>query len=320
VGFDGIHYVARLGSFLVIPAHSDYVVAEVVGLREKDGQSRDGGDMESATAAKFLDLVPVGMLPMDQSGKFRFGVSVFPSLFADALYSLDSELDRIFHTDTDVVPSSGDGGGPPMPSGATRMRNLGIGNSVVFDDYQVKVRIDDFFGGHVAVLGNTGSGKSCTVASVLQALFEKPDEHHARGATFVVLDVNGEYHAAFANLPSHADIQVKRLVLDGTADADRFRVPHWFLDLSEWELLLQASERTQLPILRMSLGLVTLFGGSKGAELNAIKNHILATCITQILGDETQPGAKETRIRGLLQRFHKLEINTGYGIVSRGVV
>lgn len=39
----------------------------------------------------------VGMLPTC-GGAFRFGVSVFPSLYADALYALD-ELDRIFETD-----------------------------------------------------------------------------------------------------------------------------------------------------------------------------------------------------------------------------
>jgi DNA helicase HerA-like ATPase len=70
----------------------------------------------------------------------------------------------------------------------------------VFEDYDVKVRLDDFFGGHVAVLGNTGSGKSCTVAAVLQSLFEKADEHHARGATFIIFDVNGEYQEALTPL------------------------------------------------------------------------------------------------------------------------
>lgn len=309
VGFDGVHYVARLGSFLIIPAATEYVVAEVVGLRERDGVSRDGSDMEKASAAKFLDLVPVGMLPMENHGKFRFGVSVFPSLFADVLYSLDAELDRIFDTERDKESSTDKDGGPPSPPQATRFRNLGIGQSVIFDNYPVKVRIDDFFGGHVAVLGNTGSGKSCTVASVLQSLFEKADEHRARGATFVVLDVNGEYHEAFKELGNQAQIGVKRLVLDGTSAAGAFRMPHWFLDLSEWELLLQASERTQLPILRMALGLVTLFGQAAGDQLTTIKNHILATCITQILGDETPPGAKETRIRGILQRFRTTQIN-----------
>ena len=310
VGFDDLHYVARLGSFLMIPAQSEYVVAEVVGLRERDIAGGGDGQLDKANSAKYLDVVPVGMLPASGDGKFRFGVSVFPSLYADALYALDGELDRIFDTEADTVPGIGYGFADCVPEGATRFRNLGIGQSVVFEDYEVKVRIDDFFGGHVAVLGNTGSGKSCTVASVLQALFEKPDEHHARGASFVVLDVNGEYDRAFGRLPETADIGVTRLILDGSADNSRFRLPHWYLDLSEWELLLQASERTQVPILRMALGLATLFSAANAAQLNAVRNHILATCITLILGDETPPGAKQTRIRGILQRFRTAQINT----------
>jgi ABC-type dipeptide/oligopeptide/nickel transport system ATPase component len=123
---------------------------------------------------------------------------------------------------------------------------LTIGRSVIFDGYDVKVRIDDFFGGHTAVLGNTGSGKSCTVASVLQSLFDKPDEHHARGATFVVFDVNGEYARALAPLANGNGIGVSHVVLDGTAADGRFRLPHWFLEQSEWELLLQASDLTGL--------------------------------------------------------------------------
>lgn len=309
VGFDDVHYVARLGSFLMIPAQSEYVVAEVVGLREKDMASDGTGQFDKANSAKYLDVVPVGMLPATGEGKFRFGVSIFPSLYSDALYALDGELDRIFDTETVAIASIGFEGADCVPNDATRFRNLGIGQSVVFEDYKVKVRIDDFFGGHVAVLGNTGSGKSCTVASVLQALFEKPDEHHARGATFVIFDVNGEYHQAFGEIPNKTDIGVNRLILDGTAEVGRFRLPHWYLDLSEWELLLQASERTQAPILRMALGLATLFGTANSAQLGNIRNHILATCITLILRDETSPGAKRTRICGILQRFQTAEIS-----------
>ena len=308
VGFDDVHYVARLGSFVMIPAQAEYVVAEIVGLRERDAGV--GGDIDKAASAKFLDVVPVGMLPIE-GGRFRFGVSIFPSLYSEALYALDAELDRIFDTSSASEPSVGPDGGVCVPAEATRLRILEIGQSVVFEDYRVKVRIDEFFGGHSAVLGNTGSGKSCTVATILQELFEKPGEHHARGATFIVLDVNGEYHQAFGNIDVGGVIGVDRLILDGTADPGGFRIPHWFLDLSEWELLLQASERTQVPILRMALGLATLFGGAAGQQLNAIRNHILAKCITQILSDESPPGAKETRILGILQRFRTAEINSG---------
>ena len=92
VGFDDVHYVARLGSFLMIPSQSEYVVAEVVGLRERDASApSERGDFDRAGSSKYLDVVPVGMLPM-RGGAFRFGVSVFPSLYADALYALDGEL------------------------------------------------------------------------------------------------------------------------------------------------------------------------------------------------------------------------------------
>ncbi|MGH7022035.1 MAG: ATP-binding protein [Caulobacteraceae bacterium] len=309
VGFDDIHYVARLGSFVMIPAQSEYLVAEVVGLRERDVASaaRNEGELDKAGSAKFLDVVPVGMLPLQGGGKFRFGVSMFPSLYADALYALDSELDRIFETEAAVESAIGIDGAACAPPGATRFRVLGIGQSVIFEDYEVKVRLDDFFGGHVAVLGNTGSGKSCTVASVLQALFEKPDEHHARGATFIVFDVNGEYREALESLGVPGGIGVDRVVLDWTANG--FRLPHWFLDLSEWELLLQASERTQVPILRMALGLSTMFSQAAAGDLNGVKNHILAKCITQIMRDDSSSPSKHDRIVGILQRFHTNEIN-----------
>jgi hypothetical protein len=95
--------------------------------------------------------------------------------------------------------------------------------------------------------------------------------------------------------------------LDGTAEG--FRLPHWFLELSEWELLLQASERTQVPILRMALGLSTLFSQVAANELNGVRNHILAKCITQIMRDDSSSPSKHDRIVGILQRFSTGEIS-----------
>ena len=308
VGFDDVHYVARLGSFLMIPSQSEYVVVEVVGLRERDASTpSERGDFDRAGSSKYLDVVPVGMLPM-RGGAFRFGVSVFPSLYADALYALDGELDRIFETEAAVEPSVGPDGGACEPEGATRYRVLPIGKSVVFENYDIKVRLNEFFGGHVAVLGNTGSGKSCTVASVLQSLFSKPEEHHARGATFVVFDVNGEYHAALAASAKEGAIGVERVVLDGTAAG--FRMPHWFLEMAEWELLLQASERTQLPVLRTALGLTSLFHANTPEAL-ALREHFVATCIIECFrgADGDSPVSKFQRVVSLLQKYPTNDLN-----------
>lgn len=316
VGFDDVHYVARLGSFVVMPVQAEYVVAEVVGLREKDTpQSRadqgESTELDKAGSAKYLDLVPIGMLPQRRDGAFRFGVSTFPSLYADALYVLDEELDRIFEVQnaTEVVPK-------PMGDGkATRYNSLSIGTSVVFQDYAVKVRIDDFFGGHSAVLGNTGSGKSCTVATLLQSLFEKREEYFARGATFFLLDVNGEYRSAFKELPPSVKRRYVKLEADPTSLAVApfdgaettavFRLPHWFMTVEEWELLLRASERTQQPVLRSALGLATLFsfGGGNQAELENLKNHILAKCLLHVLNSGESSPAKGDRVKALLTTF-----------------
>lgn len=312
VGFDDVHYVARLGSFLMIPVQTDYVVVEVVGLRERDIASAGRGEREldKAASAKYLDVVPVGMLPQKRGDPFRFGVSIFPSLYADALYALDAELDRVFETDRPSEPAPGLNGAGPVPDDATRFRALSIGRSVVFEGYDVKVRIDDFFGGHTAVLGNTGSGKSCTVASVLQSLFDKADEFHARGATFVVFDVNGEYANALMPLAKEKGIGVAHAVLDGTASDGKFRLPHWFLEQSEWELLLQASERTQIPVLRTALGLTGLFRENTPEAL-AIKEHFIATCVIECFrgADGDSPVAKFQRVVSLLHKYPTKDLN-----------
>lgn len=320
VGFDDVHYVARLGSFVVMPAQAEYVVAEVVGLREKDApmpRSEPGGqgEIDKASSAKYLDLVPVGMLPQQRDGAFRFGVSTFPSLYADALYVLDEELDRIFEVQgaREIVPA-------PLGNGtATRYNALSIGTSAIFKDYDIKIRIDEFFGGHAAVLGNTGSGKSCTVATVLQSLFEKNDEYFARGATFFLLDVNGEYRSAFGELPKgikrhYVKLETNPLALevaplDESESTSVFRLPHWFMSVEEWELLLRASEKTQQPVLRTALGLSTLFAGNDGVALDELRNHILASCLLHIMQGDAGTPSKKDRILALLATFNTPELS-----------
>lgn len=320
VGFDDVHYVARLGSFVVMPAQAEYVVAEVVGLREKDApmpRSEPGGqgEIDKASSAKYLDLVPVGMLPQQRDGAFRFGVSTFPPLYADALYVLDEELDRIFEVQgaREIVPA-------PLGNGiATRYNALSIGTSAIFKNYDIKIRIDEFFGGHAAVLGNTGSGKSCTVATVLQSLFEKNDEYFARGATFFLLDVNGEYRSAFGELPKgikrhYVKLETNPLALevaplDESESTSVFRLPHWFMSVEEWELLLRASEKTQQPVLRTALGLSTLFAGNDGVALDELRNHILASCLLHIMQGDAGTPSKKDRILALLATFNTPELS-----------
>lgn len=339
VGFDDIHYVATLGSYLTVPMQAEYVVLEVVGLREKDNPSSQAshGELEKTSSAKFLDVVPVGSMPI-QDGSFRFGVSTFPPLYADALYARDEDLDRIFNVE--LPPdheTKKDAAGTDQQG--TVPHNIEIGTSAVFKGYPVKSRLDELFGGHVAVLGNTGSGKSCTVASIFQSVFTKPEAFAAISAAFVIFDVNGEYRRALDNLPAW----IKSCYLKATEPdvpiaapsenrhaaeiTDRFRLPHWFMSVDEWALLLRASERSQFPALRTALGLTTLFqeapvqqvgqGGEAQNNLNEIRNHVLGKIILSILHSDASSPSKVDRILALLNTFSTAEISVD--TVSRGL-
>lgn len=327
VGFDDVHYVATLGSYLIVPMQSESIVLEVIGLREKDHSPSLGGgaEMDKATAAKYLDVIPVGSMPV-QGGSFKFGVSTFPPLYADALYARDEDLDRIFNVEQ-------------VPDGATKVdadgveklgtipHTIEIGTSAIFKNYPVKAQLDALFGGHVAVLGNTGSGKSCTVASIVQSVFERVNEFWAIGASFVIFDVNGEYRQAFEDMPWQIDASYfKATSSDAEAEGleegfigaglvDRFRLPHWFMTVDEWALLLRASERSQQPALRTALGLTTLFSEQDERVVESangiaeIRNHVLAKTLLAILQSDASSPSKSDRLAAILASFHTDEIN-----------
>jgi hypothetical protein len=245
-GYDDIHYFAQLNSYVIVPYQNYYIVAEVSGVREKDLNVPFSNPTEQILskiqAGKYLEVLPIGTIKDDQ---FDFGVSVYPTLYSDVLYIKEQELDTIFKTNSSKKPIEG--------TDKYRYTSLPIGKSIIFPDYEVKIDIDKFFGSHSAVLGNTGSGKSCTIASMLQTLY-KLENNSATGSTFIFFDVNGEYKQAFKNLKDNKDIQVTNFSIDTEATNEKFQLPHWFLNIDEWALLLKASEKSQLPILRNALG------------------------------------------------------------------
>src|SRR5690606_37436324 len=81
-----------------------------------------------------------------------------------------------------------------------------IGTSALASSAEIKVDPDKLFGRHLAVLGNTGSGKSCTVAGLIRWSLDASAKAMADAgregppnARFIVLDPNGEYAKAFAD-------------------------------------------------------------------------------------------------------------------------
>lgn len=285
-GYDDIHYFAQLNSYVIVPYQNYYIVAEVSGVREKDLNVPFSNPTEQILskiqAGKYLEVLPIGTIKDDQ---FDFGVSVYPTLYSDVLYIKEQELDTIFKTNSNKKPIGND---------KYMYTSLPIGKSIIFPDYEVKIDIDKFFGSHSAVLGNTGSGKSCTIASMLQTLY-KLENNSATGSTFIFFDVNGEYKQAFKNLKDNKDIQVTNFSIDTEATNEKFQLPHWFLNIDEWALLLKASEKSQLPILRNALG----FTQNLSQE---IISHIYACNIMYVYEHWESSVTKRQRIISLIDK------------------
>lgn len=315
-GFEDIYQYAQINGYVILPYQDFYLVAEIFGVREKDSDIKWQGEKEQilnkSNSVKYLDINPIGTI---QKAKFKYGVSIFPTLYTDVLYIKKEELDIIFDIKTEIEKIE--------DTANTRLKLLDIGTSTIFPDYKVKIDINGFFGAHSSVLGNTGSGKSCTISSMIQTLFKK-ENFSAVGSSFVLFDVNGEYHRAFSRI-ENSDLEINYFSL-GTVKSNEdfeysanilenvkyesFNLPHWFLNIDEWALLLQATEKTQLPILRKALGIAAIISEQhqNSEDYSKQLNFILATAIGQILRSDNGSPSKRDRIVSILNKYKTNEI------------
>ncbi|WP_368879574.1 ATP-binding protein [Proteus terrae] len=90
-----------------------------------------------------------------------------------------------------------------------------------------------FFSKHIAVVGSTGSGKSCTVASVLQGIVgisqsKNSNKNKQNNSHIVIFDIHDEYTAAFT-LQAEESFTLSRL------DIDSLQLPYWLMNSEELE-------------------------------------------------------------------------------------
>ena len=83
--------------------------------------------------------------------------------------------------------------------GYTSSNNLEIGHSYIYNNYPIKIDVNTFFANHFAILGNSGSGKSYSVAKIFQSIFYDAKELPFKTNIFL-FDAYGEYQQAFNNI------------------------------------------------------------------------------------------------------------------------
>ncbi|PLY17274.1 MAG: ATPase [Sedimenticola sp.] len=217
--------VGQLGSYVIIRQRTIEVVAMIVrAFQEESGRrGQETGEPNTITRGR-IDMVPLGELGKDRN--FQRGVVHYPTPGAEVHVIMPEEIDILFK----------------------KYRQMGfeLGYLPSLTSMGVCLNPTTMFGRHLAILGQSGSGKSWSVSSILQRTVETMPNAH-----IILLDLHGEYvwtddygkrHSAF-------DEQNYRYI-----DAREMEIPYWLLTYGELvDLLIDRDDEkssTQMAFLR----------------------------------------------------------------------
>jgi DNA helicase HerA-like ATPase len=188
----------QMGALVSVRSPHALVFGIIEGLSTPMPIQSGGGQPGEGTELKIAEIGLLGEVPDHASsiaGSFRRGVTKLPSL--DAIVYLANE------DDTAVVYA------------LNKRRAVSIGS--VHQDPRVPARIsvDDMLCKHFAILGTTGTGKSCALTLILKRILEQNPNGHV-----LLLDPHGEYGRAFGARAEHLT-------------KETFRLPYWLCNFEE---------------------------------------------------------------------------------------
>lgn len=236
----------RVNGYVLIPVDDGFLVGQIEWLTiersafPKRRGMQDFGLIDLPYPLRKMSLNPLGILrkkstrlELSEEYGFSRGADTLPSIGAGVLLPTDNQLRSIIE--------SGE------------RRRVKIGTSPLAGNAEVCVDPDRLFGRHLAVLGNTGSGKSCSVAGLIRWSLEqsKPADGSVPNARFIILDPNGEYSRAFKDENSYGKARIFK-VAPGVGEF-LLQVPLWFWNSAEWCCFTQATAKTQKPTLIQAL-------------------------------------------------------------------
>lgn len=190
-------HMVQLGTILKIVTYDSIVVAMVSSLKVG---AMDSEGLHDGCLAQLDILGEITTNATTRKTKFFRGVRTFPVLNEPVYNMSPAELELIFNKENEPV--------------------IQIGQLHQDSNITAKVRIDDMLSKHFAIIGSTGSGKSCTVALVLQAVLKENQNAHV-----VLFDPHNEYSKSFGDMA-----EVIR--------SDQLDLPIWMFNFEEMVELL----------------------------------------------------------------------------------
>mgnify|MGYP003162875852 FL=1 len=174
VNIDGkVYYFGNIGSYLkTINSSGEYILCEVSSIVDWIGTENNIYSTFNLDSSREIIIKPIGTLKYD---KFSMGVGIFPSLYSDVEIVTYDDLDKILSFNED-----------DNRKGIHSRITIGKSKSLI--NYDISLDINRLFNIHTAVLGNSGSGKSNTIAHILHEVYRKENNYALKQSYLMLME------------------------------------------------------------------------------------------------------------------------------------
>lgn len=227
-----------VGGFVKIPKGFTNIIGRIEGEYIQENKTFDTKEStsrftkESETIDRIIEVSIMGIL---NNNMFKRGLIDIPLVFSDVYILTDEEIRKVFEFSKSIESA------------------ICIGSINDYKEEKLYVSANSLFASHIGIFGNTGSGKSNTLAKIYTECFQKfKDQPGFSKSRFMLIDFNGEYSSAFDNTKKVYNLSTR---ID-TDENNKVPIDQSFLeDIEIWSIICEATEKTQKPFLSKCIDL-----------------------------------------------------------------
>lgn len=306
-----------VGSYIKIIKGYTRIIGKVEGEFVEEDKIYSSKDYTTESSKINRNLI-VSMLGFFDGEKFKRGIKELPLVFNECFLLDNQEFERVHDF---IDKGKGD-------------EALEIGVLSLEKGQKIQAGVNSLFASHIGIFGNTGSGKSYSLAKLYNVLFKKyqKEKKFKQNARFVLIDFNGEYSHEKTIIENK---QIYNLSTKQETTTDLKKIPLKEKDLLDIELisiLANATDKTQKPFISRTLNFInnkkddkqlTYFRDTLKSNIKKVlkmadkeKAYMLVDYLTLIINKKNSDSLIESLgWHNSLKYFYKLP-NTSNGQVS----